>query len=121
LDEFTLGVSATVPQHSWPFHPHVDVIETDTEVIVTAEVPGMSEDDIELTTYHDRLYIAGEKVVEQEPHAIGYRHIERPHGRFDRTILLPEAIDSEKAHATCNNGILRVVLQKAVSQAHVAE
>ena len=92
--------------------PAVNVRETDKEVVVTAEVPGLEKDDLDLTLTADGLLIRGEKREEQE-HARGdWQVSERRYGQFVRTVPLPDNIDAERAEARVNRGVLTIRFPK---------
>jgi HSP20 family protein len=98
------------------FHPRTDVSETDDEVLVTAEMPGLEKKDFELNLAGDRLTLKGEKRHEREEKEKGAVHrIERGYGSFQRTIQLPCEVVAEKAAAEYRNGVLTVTLPKAPS------
>jgi HSP20 family protein len=97
--------------------PHVrealsDVQETDKEVIITAELPGMSKEDIELNMTSDRVEIRAEKKEEQEKEDEGFKSFGRRYMGFYRSIPLPAPVKAENAKATYRNGVLEVVLPK---------
>ncbi len=88
--------------------PHMDVTETDREVTVVAELPGMEEKDVEVTLHDGVLSLKGEKKSESE----GAVHRERWHGEFRRTIQLGPDVDPEKVSASFRNGVLTITLGK---------
>ena len=92
---------------SWP---HVELGETDKEIRVTAELPGLDEKDVEITVEDGALTLRGEKRSEVEDKDRGYT--ERSYGRFERRIGLPQGIDRDHAAATFRNGVLTVTLPK---------
>ncbi len=92
------------------FWPRMDVEETDGEVRVTAELPGLEEKDFELTLEGDRLTIRGEKRAEREDRRRGWQ--ECSYGSFERTLVLPCEVEAEKASAEYEQGVLRVRLPK---------
>lgn len=92
--------------------PAVDVYEKDDEVVVKAEIPGMSKDDIEVNLTDTTLTIKGEKRKEEEVKQEDYYSCERSFGSFSRTIDLPATVKSEQAKATFKDGILEVRLPK---------
>lgn len=115
LDDFQRGMGLTSPTSTWPeFIPSVDVKERDDEIEVTAEVPGMTRKDIEITLApgHDMLVIKGEKRHEQQEEREDYYHSECSYGAFRRMISLPSEVDDKKMQATLKNGVLKVHLQK---------
>jgi|APTNR8051073442_1049403.scaffolds.fasta_scaffold02589_3 HSP20 family protein len=92
----------------------VDVLETDTALVIRAELPGVNENDIEVRLSPDTLTIKGEKTEQRsEGGAKGHFHLsERRYGAFRRSFRLPEAIDGDNVHATFKNGVLVVTLPK---------
>ena len=95
--------------------PSVNVRETDTEVVVTAEMPGLDTSDVDLTIRGHALVIRGVKREERED-ARGSVHVaERRYGSFLRTVALPDDVDAERAEARVDRGVLTVRLPKAES------
>jgi HSP20 family protein len=94
------------------FLPSVDVSETDKEIKVTAELPGMDEKDIEIRLDHDNLVITGEKKAESEEKGKNFHRVERSFGSFQRVIPLESEIDAEKIEAVFEKGVLNVTLPK---------
>lgn len=92
--------------------PFVDVVETDKEVIATAEMPGLEKGDIEINLTEDRLEISAEKKFEEEKKEKGYIYKERRSGSFYRNISLPSLIDANNAKASYNNGVLEIKMPK---------
>jgi HSP20 family protein len=92
--------------------PAVDVIERDDEVIITAELPGMSRDDVQVEVAEGVLTIKGEKQEVKEEAKDRYRVVERMFGRFERTFSLPVGIDPTKTAARFENGVLTVHLPR---------
>ncbi|TFI57135.1 Hsp20/alpha crystallin family protein [Sphingomonas parva] len=91
--------------------PNVELSETDREIRITAEVPGMSEKDVELLMEDGVLTIRGEKKSETEDKDRGYS--ERYYGRFERRIALPSNVDEQGANANFKDGVLTVTLPKS--------
>jgi HSP20 family protein len=94
------------------FVPHVDVVDTDKEIKVSAELPGMDDKDIEVTLNADTLTIRGEKKEEKEEKGKDYYRSERSYGSFMRTVPLPLTIETEKVSASFAKGVLTVKLPK---------
>ncbi len=94
------------------FHPKIDVSETDKEILVTAEIPGATEKEVEVTISKDNLTIHGEKKVEREEKKKSYYRMERSYGSFRRMIPLPCEVDESKVDAVFQNGVLKVTLPK---------
>lgn len=115
FDDFTHG-------DHWPFHTTqakdgqlpllADVSETDKEIEVVAELPGVEEKDIDVSLADDRLTIKGEKKSESEKKEKGYQLIERSYGSFERSMRLPCEVESDKVRAEFKNGVLKVTLPK---------
>ncbi len=101
------------------FSPRIDVMETDKEIKISAELPGMDEKDIDVSMSKDALTIRGEKKEEKEDKGKDYYRMERSYGSFTRTIPLPREIDSDKIDATFKKGVLMIVLPK--TEKEVAE
>ena len=101
------------------FQPRTDVSETDKEVRITTELPGLHEKDLEVMVDNNRLTIKGEKKTEKEEQEGQYYHSERSYGYFDRTIELPQGIDADKGKAEFKRGVLKVTLpKKPEAQSH---
>jgi HSP20 family protein len=96
------------PRMAWP---SVEVIPSDTDVKVTAELPGLEEKDVEVLVDEDVLTIRGEKKAETQDRERGFS--ERYYGRFERVIPLPFPVDEDKAEASFQNGVLTVTLPKS--------
>jgi len=94
------------------FSPSIDIKESDKEISIKAELPGMDEKDIEVNLLEDRLTIKGEKKEEKEDKGSDYYQMERSYGSFSRVIALPEFVDTKKAEATFKNGVLSIKLPK---------
>lgn len=97
------------------FTPRVDVCETDEAIQVSAELPGMTADDIEINCERDRLRIRGEKTSEESRNEEGVYHTERSFGAFERIIALPHEVDVDKAEASFKNGVLTVEIPRVES------
>lgn len=91
--------------------PSLELSETDRELRITAEVPGMTEKDIELLLDDGMLTLRGEKRSESEDKDRGYS--ERYYGRFERRIALPQGVDEQAAKAEFKDGVLTVTLPKS--------
>jgi HSP20 family protein len=92
--------------------PVVDVEETDDQVIVTAELPGLDKKDFTVEVVGDRLVLRGERRRETEERKDSYFYSERSYGAFARIIGLPAEVDASKAVATYKDGLLRISLPK---------
>lgn len=96
----------------WRMNPAVDVAESDKEFEITAELPGMTEKDVELTLANDSLVIKGEKKDEREEQKADYYLSERRYGSFVRAFELPAGVDVGKIEASFAKGVLKVKLPK---------
>jgi len=92
--------------------PKLDVSETEDSVHISAELPGLKEDEIEVEVMSDTLRISGEKKDERVVDKHNFHSVERSFGRFDRTVMLPVEVDSKKAEATFEDGVLKICLPK---------
>ncbi len=92
--------------------PTLDVKETEKELVVKAELPGIDEKDIELTIHDGVLSLRGEKKIEHTDERENYHVMERSYGSFQRSIRLPETIDEDKVEARFDKGVLTVTLPK---------
>ncbi len=95
------------------FIPQMDVSETDKEINISAELPGMNADDIDISMTGNTLTIKGEKKSEEEEKGERYYRSERSYGSFRRSIPLPEVVEQDKIEATYKNGVLKVTLPKS--------
>lgn len=94
------------------FGPRVEVQETDKNILVSAELPGMKEKDINVTLKEDNLIIEGERRSEMKKEGKGFYRSEFSYGSFYRSIPLTMSVDKDKVEATYKDGILEVKLNK---------
>lgn len=92
-----------------------EVEETDREIVVRVEVPGMDKEDCRITIEGNLLCLSGEKRFERETGNSTYHIMERAYGSFERTISLPRNVDTDKAEASYKNGVLCIRLPKVGS------
>ena len=92
--------------------PHMDVRETDKEIVVEAELPGIDEKDISLDLKDGVLTIRGEKKHEYDEKKENYRVMERRYGSFQRSLMLPDTVDQDKVEANFDNGVLKIKVPK---------
>lgn len=98
-------------------NPDVDVVEKDNAFEITAELPGLAEDDIDVSVSDGILTLKGEKKEEKEETRKGYRLSERRYGSFQRSFRLPEGVDEDKIEADFDKGILKLLLPKTAEAA----
>jgi HSP20 family protein len=92
--------------------PAMDLIETEDHYVLRADLPGMSEDDINIEFEDRTLTISGERKSEQELKKDGYVRVERAFGSFSRSLTLPQGVDPEALTATFDRGVLEVSIPK---------
>jgi HSP20 family protein len=92
--------------------PSVDIYETGNEIVLTAEVPGIDEKDIDIKIENNTLSIQGERKFEKETKEENYHRIERSYGSFFRSFTIPHNVDQDKIEAEHEGGVLRVVMPK---------
>src|SRR5206468_11266488 len=88
--------------------PMMDVIETDKELEVTAELPGLEEKDVDITLSDGVLTIRGEKKADHEEKGKDFHMVERSYGSFARTLQLPAGMDPNMIKASLDKGVLKV-------------
>lgn len=98
----------------WAVAPAVDVVETEQSYEITAELPGIAEQDIEVKISNGSLTIKGEKQESKEEKEKEYYLSERRYGAFQRTFQMPEGVDASKVEATFAKGVLTITLPKTV-------
>lgn len=103
--------SGETPKGTWS--PAVDIFETQNEFVVKAEVPEIKQSDIEIKVQDNTLTIEGERKLYTAT-LEGYHRIERAHGRFKRSFLLPGTVNQDNIRATLKDGILTVSLPKMI-------
>lgn len=111
FDDFFSGGFLTLPSRG-EWSPALDVSETDTQIVVKAEVPGMEPKDIDVSITGDTLMIKGEKKEEAEKKEQNYYRMERRYGSFQRVLSLPASVDAAKVNASYKNGVLTIFLDK---------
>jgi HSP20 family protein len=98
------------PTTSWS--PAVDIYETENEIMVQAELPGIDRKDIALQLENNVLTLKGERRFEKETRQENYHRIERSYGGFSRAFTIPTIVDEEKIKADYKDGILKIELPK---------
>jgi HSP20 family protein len=96
------------------FRPRIDASQTDEELRLTAELPGLEDGDFEVTVDGDVITIKGEKKVAREANLQGCACAERTSGEFSRSFRIPFDIDPESVKGSYRNGVLTVVVPKPV-------
>jgi HSP20 family protein len=98
------------PVTAWT--PAVDILEEKDEIVLRAELPGISLEDVDLQMKDDVLVLRGERRFEQETKKENYHRVERAYGTFSRSFKLPGIVDREKIKAKLKDGVLEVKLPK---------
>jgi len=96
--------------------PYIDVSETDKELRICAELPGVTENDVEVTLNDDVLTIRGEKKFERTSEQENYHFVERSYGTFQRSLRVPYPVEPEQVQARFEHGVLTVTLPKSEQQ-----
>jgi len=92
--------------------PRMDIAETDKDIEITAELPGLEEKDVQVNVADNVLTIKGEKKAEKEQKEKNYHMVERSYGSFYRALNLPTGVSAEAIKANLSNGVLKVTVPK---------
>ena len=95
--------------------PSVDVVTKDGDIVVRAELPGIKQEDVDITFHNGVLTLSGVRKAEEEKEGAGYYVRERRYGSFHRSLALPEGTDESKIHARYENGVLEVTVEGAAA------
>jgi len=112
FDDAGRGWRADEPAATTSWSPSVDIFETEGEIVVKAELPGMDRKDIALHLENNVLSIRGERRFEKETKEENYHRIERSYGNFSRSFSIPATVDEEKIRADYKDGVLKIILPK---------
>ena len=110
FDSFFKGLER--PFAGYKAWPAIDVADEENQIVVRAEVPGCTAEDVDISVYDNTITISGEKKFNEEKKEKGYYHIESSYGSFRREINLPSDVDTEKIDAVCKDGVLTISLPK---------
>jgi HSP20 family protein len=100
------------PSATTSWSPAVDIYETDSEIMVQAELPGVDRKDIALQLENNVLTLKGDRRFEKETNQENYHRIERSYGGFSRAFTIPTIVDEDKIRADYRDGILKIALPK---------
>jgi HSP20 family protein len=92
--------------------PAMDLVETEDHLVLRGDLPGMTEDDVDIEIKDNVLTVSGERKSESEDKREGYHRVERSFGSFSRSLTLPQGIDPERVDAKFENGVLEVQIPK---------
>lgn len=98
------------PARRWV--PAMDLAETKDEFVLTADLPGMSEDDVSIEIKEGALTVSGERRESHEEKEKGYHRVERSFGSFSRSLTLPEGVEASDVAATFDRGVLEIHIPK---------
>jgi HSP20 family protein len=118
-DEMTRVFTGAVPAGSGredmlngAWSPKVDIFENKDNLVLEAELPGMSRDDFDLSIENNVITLSGERKFEKKTEEGNYHRLERAYGSFTRSFTLPQTVTADGAKAEFNNGMLHVTLPK---------
>lgn len=105
-----LGANGGLGGRRWT--PAMDLSETDEELVLRADLPGLSEEDVTVEVEDGVLTVSGERSVSNEERSGGYHRVERRHGSFSRSLTLPSGVEADQVSAAINRGVLEVRIPK---------
>ena len=109
-DNFTRERSAHADLATWA--PPVDIYETENELVLKADLPGLQNEDIDVRVENNMLTIRGERKFEKDVNEDNYLRVERAFGPFTRSFSLPNTVSSESVRAEYRNGVLSLQMAK---------
>ncbi len=92
--------------------PAMDLVETEEDFVLRADLPGVNENDVNIELEDNVLTISGERKAEHEERGEGYYRVERASGAFSRSLTLPEGVDPDRVRASFDKGVLEVRIPK---------
>ena len=107
---FGNGSSAATRARRWV--PAMDLVETEDHLVLKADLPGLSQDDVNIEIKDGVLTVSGERRAEHQENSEGFYRVERAFGQFSRSMTLPDGIDAERVAADFNDGVLEVRIPK---------
>ena len=93
--------------------PAIDVVTENGDLVIKAELPGVKQEDVDITLQDNVLTVSGQRKAEQEEERGGYYVRERRYGSFSRSLTVPEGVDESKIYARYQNGVLEVTVEGA--------
>jgi HSP20 family protein len=112
LFEDTVTRLMSEPRTGRPWSPAVDILETENDLVLKADLPDLQLEDIDVRVENQTLSIKGERRFEKESTEKGYHRIERSYGSFMRSFAVPNSVDTDRVSADYKNGVLTVKLPK---------
>ena len=122
FDRFFRHPFTIMARHSWPdfdfpgvseIEPHVDIFEENGDIVIKAEIPGISKEDVNILISENTVTISGEKKQEERIEEKNFHREELRYGSFSRRFQLPENVDDDKATASFKDGVLEIRLPKS--------
>jgi HSP20 family protein len=110
FDRFFEGRAPNGTARRWI--PAMDLVETDDHLVLRGDLPGMSEDDLDIEIKDNVLTVSGERKAESEEKGEGYHRVERAFGSFSRSLTLPQGVDADQIKAEFDKGVLEVTIPK---------
>ena len=110
FDRFFEGRAPDAPSRRWI--PAMDLAETEDHLVLRGDLPGMTEDDVDIEIKDGVLTVSGERKTDHEEKGEGYHRVERAFGSFSRSLSLPQGVDPGKIEAKFDNGVLEVRIPK---------
>lgn len=115
LDEMFGGFGRRSGRQVERWSPATDVLSRDGDLVLRAELPGVKQEDVDVTLSNGVLTISGERRDEQERKGAGYHSRELRYGTFSRSVRIPDHIGSEDIHARFDDGVLQVTVKGAAA------
>ena len=112
VDEVFHLVSPVFHQYEYVWRPNIDVYESQDEIIILADLAGLNKEELHIEVNRNRIKIAGVRKIISVVKNASYHLAEIPHGYFQRSIILPAAVDAESALASYADGILMIRIKK---------
>ena len=110
FDRFFEGRTGNGTSRRWI--PAMDLLETEDHLVLRGDLPGLTEDDIDIEIKDNVLTVSGERRADKEEKGEGYYRVERAFGGFSRSLTLPQGVDADKVEANFDKGVLEVRIPK---------
>jgi HSP20 family protein len=112
LLEDTLSRFFNEPVTARPWYPAVDISEDENALVLSADIPGVKMEDIDIKLEQGTLTLSGSREFKKQEDKGGYHRLERSYGSFHRAFTLPDTVDTDKVEAAFDNGVLTITLPK---------
>lgn len=109
---FSTVFGPVAAQAAQPWSPAMDLLEADDAYVLKADVPGVSEDDLQIEIHNNTLTVAGERRSDHARSERGWHRVERTFGRFSRSLHLPEGVNADGVSASFDRGVLEIRIPK---------